>query len=148
MKVEISLGYEVVTCHWWTPKALQLSLSNTFGHLSLESFDVFAPLFGGVNICRWGVIGVGQHWDNWDEYSLNGVHRKPAFVGLLVAELVISRLMKNRNTDVAISVRKPRLKWCLIPHQSLSAKNKHIEACAAPLLHANLYAKTEKKEIG
>lgn len=103
-----------------------LTLANTLSHFALEVDEVLSPLllqrqtrvsqplisqvWSGlatdrrVHIGRWLVVGVGQHRDHWDQDGLDRMHWKPTFGGFLVAVLVVTRLVKNRYTDVTILV--------------------------------------------
>lgn len=51
-----------------------LTLTHTTCNLALEFWIIFTPIFCRINIGWTFIIWIGQHWNNWYQYSLNGMH--------------------------------------------------------------------------
>lgn len=90
---------------------LLLAAAHTTRHFALEFRMIFAPFLGGVHIGRRLVIGIGQHGDDREQYGLHGVYGQPAFLGLLVAPLIVAGLVQYGDADIAVllNIRMPDL---------------------------------------
>lgn len=72
-----------------------------FVHQHLK-IDILSNIQLKINLKNLLIIGICKHGNDRDEYCLNGMHRQPPFTGFFVAPSVVSGLVQNGNTNIAI----------------------------------------------